>query len=401
MSSKNRSLAQYARDITGNVWGDVKEKVMPKTDDATWYNRPGRWAKNTLGGMLGLRTAQDAKNEAMFTTNRRPVDIHRQVMREERKKMIDARNYYARQGLGINASTMKPTHIFSRLSRAGDLHGGGQIGNLDWQTFLRAVVGDNSVLDKYAAEEEPKEAPLDLGFKAPKKPAIEDAYGTWSKSKRTPQDNLAFLDAATPVIDRSIKMYANGVDAPYLRSKARLLALDAAAKWDPNKSQLQTHLLTQMQPLRRVVAKSMSDIKVPEAVQYDAGRMRAAEDELREQLDRDPTDAELAEHMHMPMKRLSRLRKVAKPTAWNGYFMEMEDQPVVKDTEDKEDMWTDFVYHDLSTTDKIIFENRTGFNGKPVMGVSELARKLGMSAGMISKRAEAIAKMINNRPRGW
>jgi hypothetical protein len=361
---------------------------------------------NFMGDVTGLRSDKDRENAALFIPGRSSATLHREAMRAERRKMIAQRNHFARQGLGVNASTMKPTHIFSRISRAADLHGGGQIGNLDWNTLFRAGLGDNSVLDvaqvKGAAEDKggDKEKPFDMGFKAQARPPLEDAYGVWSNSKRTPADNLVFLDAATPVIDNSIKMYASGVDAPYLRSKARLMALDAAGKWDPNKSRLSTFMLSQMQPLRRAVARTMSDIKVPEAVQYDVGRMRTAEAELRDRYDRDPTDAELSEHLHMPMKRLARLRNAARPRMWNGTVLEAEEQPAVKD-EGGEDMWTDFVYHDLGTTDKLIFEHRTGFNGKDIIGVSELARKLGVSAATISKRAEAIARMINNRPKGW
>lgn len=399
---------------------DRQKRAMTLSDFAS-----GRWGPApTLGGVkktmqsagksvtnsilrgVGLRTAQDDENDKYWGEQRNatPAQVRRARMMDQRKQMIDMRNHYADQGLGVNASTMSPTHIFSRISRAANLHGGGQIGNMDWGTLFRAGIGDNSVLDrrlvKPAAESEAKDAPLDFGFKPGKRVPLEEAHAAWSKSKRGPADNTTFLEAITPVIDQSIKMYGNGVDAPYLRSRARLLALDAAGRWEPNKSRLNTFLLSQMQPLRRAVAKSMRDIKVPEAVQYKASRMREAEEELRGQLDRDPTDEELSERMHVPMKELSRLRKVSGPTRWSGSFLEADEQPAVEQN-DQPDLWTDFVYHDLGTTDKLIFEHRTGYNGKPVLGVAELARKLGLSAGMISKRAEAIAGMIGSRPKGW
>jgi DNA-directed RNA polymerase specialized sigma subunit len=159
-------------------------------------------------------------------------------------------------------------------------------------------------------------------------------------------------------------------------------------------------MLSYMQQLKRTAADARSEIRIPEAMQYDAKRMQDAEGELQEKLDRDPSDAELSDHLSMPLKRIGRLRRLRPGSVYSGAFLEQQDQPEVEDTSG-EDMWQDFVYHDLPATDKLIFEHRTGYNGKPVLGVAQLARKLGISPGMISRRAAGIAQMINKRPKGW
>lgn len=387
------------------TWNDLIEnntvKAKSFADTVDVGVKTASWI-NTVGNLTGLRTKAD--DEVQRLTGGGSGNSRAMIQRNfalERKRMIEAKNRMADQGLGTNASTMSPTHVFSRISRAAKLHGNGQIGNLDWGTLFRAGIGDNNVLYKPAAEkDEAKEPELNLGFQRPRTVPLEEAYGTWSSSKRTPKDNSIFLDAADNLVNQSLRMYAGGVNAPHLKSRARMLALEAAEKYDPNKAKLNTHMLSYMQQLKRTVANTRGPIKVPEAMQYDAIRMREKEEELRDRYDRDPTDEELSEALYMPMRRIARIRKASAPQMFTGSVLDGEPQPGVID-DDEPDMWADFVYHDLGTTDKLIFEHRTGYNGKPKLGVTELAKKLGISAGMVSKRAEAIAAMVNNRPKGW
>jgi DNA-directed RNA polymerase specialized sigma subunit len=59
------------------------------------------------------------------------------------------------------------------------------------------------------------------------------------------------------------------------------------------------------------------------------------------------------------------------------------------------DEWIHFVYHDLSDKDKIIFEHRTGFGGKPVLDTAAIAKKIGVSASTVSQRIKAIVARLN------
>ena len=129
-------------------------------------------------------------------------------------------------------------------------------------------------------------------------------------------------------------------------------------------------------------------------------KLKNIEAELRDELDRDPTELELADRVWLSVRRIGQLRRIGPQTA-TGAYLESEYQPVVEDAADAPDHWLDFVYHDLGAADRVIFEGRSGYNGKPRKSVEQLARELGMSSGTVSKRAARIAELINSRPKGW
>jgi hypothetical protein len=243
----------------------------------------------------------------------------------------------------------------------------------------------------------PREQGFAFGFKSSPAPDHNAAWETWRKSGREPADNLAFLESINPILDKAINIYVGGRD-PAARGKAKMLALKAAANWDAKRSNLQTHLLTQLQPLRRYAAGRRYATKVPERSQWQLQRMKEAEEELRDQLDRDPTDVEIADYTGLSQRRLGRLRRYGAQIA-SGSFLEAEIQPNTEG--DEPDMWEEMVYHDLGAVDRAIYEGRTGRNGRKVKSVEQLARELGVGVGTVSKRAARIADLLVKRPEGW
>jgi hypothetical protein len=262
-------------------------------------------------------------------------------------------------------------------------------------------MGDlRDILAKLGAASDPdpgEEAPFSFGFKAAPVPDSDRAWEEWSRSGRRPEDNLRFLEAVNPVVDKAVRLYAGGPD-PVARSRARLMALRAAGDWDRRKSNLQTHLLTRLQPLRRFAASRRQATRVPERAQWQLSRLREAEAELRDDLDRDPTELELADRTGFSLRRLGQLRRHGGQVA-AGTFLEAESPPAAP--RDRPDEWLDFVYHDLSALDRVILEGRAGYNGKPLKSVTQLARELGVGAATVSRRAARIADLLARRPKGW
>jgi DNA-directed RNA polymerase specialized sigma subunit len=52
------------------------------------------------------------------------------------------------------------------------------------------------------------------------------------------------------------------------------------------------------------------------------------------------------------------------------------------------------VYHELTPTDRKIFEWRTGYNGVKKLQAQQIAKKLGVSAGAVSQRTSKIADRL-------
>lgn len=216
---------------------------------------------------------------------------------------------------------------------------------------------------------------------------LQDAYANWQKQP-TNANMMYALQAAQPVIDMALKSYVGSRD-PVAISRARILVLRALKSYNPQKgTQLRTYLLNQLQPLRRLAAKRRFVAHIPEQAQYNMSGLREAEADLTDELGREPTDIELADRTGMSMKRIKHLRSMVVPQA-EGMFG--PEGPPEIDMPDSMQDWQDYVYYDLSPTDRKIFEWRTGYNKKPTLGVSDIAKRLNMSAGRVTQRANKIA----------
>lgn len=221
-------------------------------------------------------------------------------------------------------------------------------------------------------------------------------YSAW-KADPSPANSSVLLNMVDPIINEAVRTYGGSSQkSPILRSKAKLMALKAIEGYDPTKAKLRTHLLSQMQGLRRLAAKEDQILNIPEQVLLDLGNLRESENRLRDKIGRDPSDIELADHLGLSKKRIAYLRTM-KPSFAEGKLVKVDDegtsisQPAVEssNTEGRA-AWHDFVYHDLDPIDQQIMEYTLGMHNKPVLSNQELAKTLRLSPGAVSQRKSRI-----------
>lgn len=262
------------------------------------------------------------------------------------------------------------------------------------------------------ANNNPQGMPSILGdvsppFSGNKVPGVNDSfhtlYDTW-KTNQTPENNTKILGAVQPVIDTALSSYVGQQHSPTLKSRARLMALKALGTYDPQRGNVRTHLLSQMQSLRRLSAKEQNIISIPEQVGLDYQHLSTAENELRDVLNREPTDDELADHTGLSVRRLRKVRAFNQPVAEGTISRETADDTVNTDTASDipgahraADAWMNFVYDDLSPTDKLIMDMTLGRNGRRRTSTQDIAKKLRISPGAVSQRAAKIQDMLDKR----
>ena len=235
-------------------------------------------------------------------------------------------------------------------------------------------------------------------------PEFKNAYETW-KSNQNPEGNDMMLKSLQPVIDNAVKAYA-GNASPIIRSKAKKIIIDSLPNYDPQGSKLKTYLFNQLQGLKRFSMQQGQIISVPEQVQLDYSNLRKRENELKEELGRDPSTEELADATSMSAKRISYVRGLKPPMsegftsrpAPNSEGTDYGD-PAVVGASGKKDAaaWHDFVYGGLGAIDKLIMEHSLGLYGKGVLSNEQIARKLGVSPAAISLRKNKIQKELDKR----
>jgi DNA-directed RNA polymerase specialized sigma subunit len=236
-------------------------------------------------------------------------------------------------------------------------------------------------------------------------PDFDTLYPQW-KANPTPELNTQIVHTIQPIVDTAVSSYVGKSPSPTMRSRARLMALKALESYDPNKGNVKTHLLSQMQSLRRLAAKEQNIISIPEQVGLDFQRLSASENELRDSLSRDPTDDELADATGLSVKRIKKIRSFNQPISEGMTAMSSGDSDDNTNTEiasllpnnnRETDAWLEFVYGDLSPTDKLIMDMTLGRNGRRKASTQEIAQRLRISPGAVSQRAAKIQSMIDQR----
>jgi DNA-directed RNA polymerase specialized sigma subunit len=247
--------------------------------------------------------------------------------------------------------------------------------------------------------QKPEEAGMDFGFsKSLKQPqsSLDEAYGFWKKNPS--QDNMIkLIDIATPVLRQAITSYAAG-DKTYM-SRAKKLAVDAFANYDPARgTKLRSYLLLQLQPLQRAHVKRTSAVAVPERVQLDRYRLDQAEEQLKNELGREPADIELADHTGFSAKRIAHIRSFARGTLAESQLMDPEKGLQLPATEHVtgDDLWVEYVHHDLAPVDQKIMEWKLGIYGKKQLSTNEIAKRLNLTPSAVSQRAARIAAKLEH-----
>lgn len=232
-------------------------------------------------------------------------------------------------------------------------------------------------------------------------PDLADAYSAW-QTKPGPAANSGMLKAVQPIMDSALRSY--GTASPTLRSQAKLLTLKALPSYDPMRGTLRTHLLSQLQGLRRISAKEQQIISLPEQVGLDQKFLHDTEHQLRDDLGRDPSDYEIADRTGISLKRLRYVRQFRPPVAegmasqpWNAGEDARDPSVQRLGRHDDYDAWLDFVYTDLSNTDRVILDYTLGRNGSPKLPLQEVARRLGITPSAASQRAAKIQRLIDER----
>lgn len=219
------------------------------------------------------------------------------------------------------------------------------------------------------------------------------AYNAYVASP-SPKNATALLTSIHPILTEAVRSYAGSeVGSATTMANAKSLALQAVGRYDPSRAKLRTHLLSHLRGLRRQTSRASGGVYYPEATRIDAQRLDAALPDLRDDLGREPSTAELADHLGIDMKRIEKARGVSgvltgSQMADTGFAAKKVD-PAAWDT------WLKIVHVDSNPIDQVILEHSFGLFGKPILSGGEIAKKLRLSPGAISQRRARLQSSID------
>lgn len=231
-----------------------------------------------------------------------------------------------------------------------------------------------------------------------------DSHQSWLKNP-TPEANTQIIKEVQPIIDTALSSYAGGTASPAIKTRAKLMALKAMQNFDPARGNIRTHLLSQLQSLRRLSAQEQNIISIPEQVGLDYQKLTETENELRDRFSREPSDLEIADATGLSTRRIKKIRMFHKPVAEGSTVIETADDYAdsggvaskIPGQTSEQDAWADFVYGDLDPINKVIMDMSLGRNGRRKSPVQDIARKLNITPGAVSQRAAKIQAMLDKR----
>ena len=231
-----------------------------------------------------------------------------------------------------------------------------------------------------------------------REPDVESRIKAWQKEPEDKTVLQGILKEVEPTVNNILTSYAPGKQDA-LKIKAMSMTTDALKKFDPTKQvPIKNYLFQQLQPLRREYGKRLHTLKVPESRILDRNRLQKAEVALVEKMQRDPTVEELADATGISVKRIEKARRAGMPVPESRVETEKGDIPL-SEQRDPLEIWTDFVYHDLDSRDKKIFEWASGYRGTKQIPKIEIAKQLRISPSTVSQRISQITAKLQEMPR--
>jgi DNA-directed RNA polymerase specialized sigma subunit len=194
------------------------------------------------------------------------------------------------------------------------------------------------------------------------------------------------------LIESEAAKYAKWLPHSYVEAEAYHIANEAAKSYDPSTgNKFSTHLQNQLKQLGRLSTEHGSIVRTPEHTQYALNRVHRYMEQHKGEHGVDATVADISANTHIPLKKVNDLLRGKKT---NMTLSSAAFDPAFVDEQGVVDDWIHMVYHDLPQQDKHIFENFTGFGGKPAISEDDIAKKLNIDKSLVKKRLKVIGDEI-------
>lgn len=215
-----------------------------------------------------------------------------------------------------------------------------------------------------------------------------DLWKTWKRTK-SPQDLQALITQMSPIIDREVRKWSGAMSASLLRAEGVRIAVEAFGKFDPNAgTAISTFVASRLPKMSRIVYSNQNIARLPENKVLLFRAYNTAQSELIDNLGRDPTTSELADHLGWSMKKLTQFQREAT----RKEYVESEAHPDFAD--EKHEHVVDFFHHDLPPMQQHIFEYSTGYGGQAVLSNAQIMKKLKLTQGQLSYQKALLVKRV-------
>jgi len=218
----------------------------------------------------------------------------------------------------------------------------------------------------------------------------------WQKTR----DPKLFADLVIryqPVVNSVVGRYSTvGVAPGTLRAQATSQLIKAFRSYDSSKgAQPTTHIWNNLQKVQRVASESQLSGHIPEHRNLKRATFTIVQQNLEDRLGYEPSTAEIADELNWNKKEVGRmLHELKGETTASKAEFDFYGNSVTSESSDR--ALADYLYHELTGKEKVIFEHTFGFGGKSVLNNKDIAKKLRVNEMFVHR----TKKKLSNRIKG-
>lgn len=218
---------------------------------------------------------------------------------------------------------------------------------------------------------------------------------SWQK-KKNKKEFSKIMDSLSPIINYEVNRWTKGGTVPRsaIELQARSLVANSLHTYDPKKASVSTFVVNQMKPISRTVYSTQNLGKIPEARIAMIGSFKVAKNQLHNELGRDPSTVEIAEHMKLPIKTISLLEREllserSSTSLTDSLYSGKGDFHASELLEN--------LYYSSGEPERVVLEHLTGLHGKKKLpSMSSIAKKTGLTAYQVRTSRETLKKTIGD-----
>ena len=198
------------------------------------------------------------------------------------------------------------------------------------------------------------------------------------------------LDLHKDYIRANVNKWDGILPLSVLQAYGKHYALNAFKSYDPNKGAgINTHLYNHISQLSRQVYANQNSIRIPEHQIQMIGKVNSAKDLLTDELGREPSVDEIADHLHLPKQHIAKIIKNQRADFLNDSDTDQQHQ-VGGDNKLSDKI---FGYRQgLDEKQKEHFDHLTGFGGTTALSPQQFGKKFKLKPYEVSRLKTYFAK---------
>lgn len=211
-----------------------------------------------------------------------------------------------------------------------------------------------------------------------------ELFDQWKKTG-SKQHLGQLVNQLSGVIYQEVNRQSGSLPNSALSAEAKKWAINAIKTYDPSKgTQLSTHVTNYLQRVRRLNYKYQNAVRLPENMQLLYRQWNLSNQELADQLNRDPTDEELAKSLGWSKPQVVKYRN----SLYSDLSESASDKPAEFTHYNENAELMEYLMSQLTHDEKFIFDN------VKEMPAPKIAEKLGVNINRYNYLKKQLQKKI-------